>query len=142
MDHAAGGTAASPAEVAHGAPADRDHGRGDAHTAGSGAHGQGAASAGGEEVLVDVYLMAFRFGYTPATLRLERGQRYRFRMMAVDADHGASLSFGVASRMIRLRANALIEQELVFTESGVFPIYCTVFCGIAHDVMRAKIIVE
>lgn len=90
---------------------------------------------------VDVYLMAFQWGYAPAVLRLETGVPYRLRMMAVDAAHGASLQLGNGGRIIRLRPNALVEQTLTFERPGEYLLYCTVYCGLAHDRMQGKIIV-
>lgn len=90
---------------------------------------------------IDVYLMAYQWGFAPDTLRLDAGQPYRFRMMAVDASHGASIRLGPASRIIRLRRGALTEQELTFTRPGSYLVYCTVYCGQAHDRMTGRIIV-
>lgn len=90
---------------------------------------------------IEVYLMAHQWGYAPAVLRVEAGVPYRFRMMAVDVAHGASIQLGSASRIIRLRPGALIEQELTFTRPGEYLLYCTVYCGLPHDRMQGKIIV-
>jgi heme/copper-type cytochrome/quinol oxidase subunit 2 len=96
---------------------------------------------GGHEKPVDVYILSRRFGYQPEVLRLERGVSYKFRIMPMDADHGASISFGNGSRIIRCRAGVLTEIELRFEKKGEFFMYCTVYCGDGHDVMRSKIIV-
>ena len=90
---------------------------------------------------IDVYLMAFQWGYEPSTLLLDARVPYRFRMMAIDASHGASIQLGSASRIIRLRRGALTEQMLSFTSPGEYLVYCTVYCGEAHDRMAGKIIV-
>jgi plastocyanin len=99
----------------------------------------GPTASGGEPV--DVYLMAYQFGFMPAVLRLEAGVPYRFRMMAVDVAHGASVRVGPGSRVVRLRPGALVEQELTFQRAGEHLLYCTVYCGLAHDRMKGKIIV-
>lgn len=90
---------------------------------------------------VDVYLQAYRFGFAPEELRLEAGQAYKFRMMASDITHGASLSFGQGSRIIRLRPNVVSEQTITFHKPGPILVYCTVYCGPAHDMMKARIVV-
>lgn len=90
---------------------------------------------------LDIYLHAFRFGFAPDELRLRAGQRYRFRMMASDISHGASLQLGRASRIIRLRANIVSKQTISFGRPGPVLVYCTVFCGPAHDAMKARIVV-
>lgn len=90
---------------------------------------------------IDVYLMAYQWGYSPAVLRLEAGVPYRFRMMAVDVTHGASIQLGRGGRMIRLRPNVLVEQEITFAQPGEYLVYCSVYCGLPHDRMQAKIVV-
>jgi cytochrome c oxidase subunit II len=113
-----------------------DHGADDEHAA-QRAHEDDAD----HEEPIDVYLMVFKWGYAPGVLRLEAGVPYRFRMMALDSSHGASIQMGKASRMIRLPAKALVEMELRFTEPGEHLLYCTVYCGVAHDRMYGRIVV-
>jgi heme/copper-type cytochrome/quinol oxidase subunit 2 len=91
---------------------------------------------------VEVYVMARQYSYWPAVLRLRRNTPYRFRIMAMDTDHGASIQFKGAAYMIRARAEHVVEKVLVFREPGEYPIYCTVYCGVGHDLMKGKIIVE
>ncbi|MFO1351303.1 MAG: hypothetical protein U1F68_11785 [Gammaproteobacteria bacterium] len=105
------------------------------------AHHTHATAPGPQDDFTDVYLMPYRWGYAPAVLRLDRDRVYRFRMMAVDVTHGASIHLGPASHMIRLRAHALVEQRLRFTAAGEYLVYCTAYCGLAHDQMHGKIIV-
>ena len=102
----------------------------------------GEDDVGGENAAIDVYLTAYQWGYEPDVIRVKAGQPYTFRMMALDATHGASINFGRASRMIRLRTGAVNEQTLTFSNPGDQLVYCTVYCGVAHDTMQAKIIVE
>jgi heme/copper-type cytochrome/quinol oxidase subunit 2 len=109
---------------------------GDAHSHTDAGHDHGAA---GEPV--DVYLMAQKFSYSPDVLRLRVGQAYRFRMMAEDITHGASIQLGTASRIIRLRPNVVTEQTITFTKPGEYLVYCTVYCGQAHDAMQGRIVV-
>lgn len=90
---------------------------------------------------LDVYVLAEKWSYAPAHLRIDAGRPYRFRMMAGDVAHGASIQFGRGARMIRLRPGTVAEQELTFQRPGSYLIYCTVYCGQAHDLMQARITV-
>jgi plastocyanin len=118
---------------------------GNLHSGHGAAHGHAGMPAAPAEVIpaeaIDVYLMAYQWGFEPAVLRLDTGTAYRFRMMAVDANHGASLQMGDASRIIRLRRGALVEQALTFTAPGEYLVYCTVYCGVAHERMLGRLIV-
>lgn len=101
-----------------------------------------AAGPAEDDEPIDVYLMAMRFYYLPGVLRLERGVRYRFRMMSMDVNHGASIHTGFAGHIMRRPAMVLTEMVMTFSEPGEFMIYCTVYCGAGHDQMKGKIIVE
>ena len=91
---------------------------------------------------IDVYLMAMRFSYTPTVLRLKRGVPYRFRMMSMDVNHGASIHTGFAGHIMRRPAQTLVEMVMTFPDPGEFMMYCTVYCGEGHSRMKGKIIVE
>lgn len=106
----------------------------DSAHAGHGASAQTAAP-------IEVYLLAQRWFFEPATLRLEAGRPYRFRMMATDMSHGASIQLGQGSHVVRLRRGVVAERDFTFTRAGERLVYCTVFCGAGHDRMAAKIIV-
>ncbi len=101
--------------------------------------GLGASMQGGAPI--EVYLLARQWFFEPATLRLEAGRPYRFRMMAMDMSHGASIQLGQASHVVRLRRGVVAERDFTFTRGGEHLVYCTVFCGVGHDRMAAKIVV-
>ncbi|MFQ5775211.1 MAG: hypothetical protein ACE5GS_11890, partial [Kiloniellaceae bacterium] len=63
-------------------------------------HGSEAAPDEADEP-IDVYLKAMRFSYEPRVLRLERGVPYRFRVMSIDVNHGASIHTGFAGHIMR-----------------------------------------
>lgn len=87
----------------------------------------------------DVYLLAYRWDYTPDKLVLRRGVPYRFRMLALDVEHGASIKMGSASMMIQLPPGIVTERTVQFDETGEVLVYCTEFCGHGHDDMHARI---
>lgn len=90
---------------------------------------------------IEVLLLAERFYFDPPALRLDLGQPYRFRMLASDVTHGASIQFGDGARMIRLQAKTETALDLTFTRPGSFLVYCTSYCGPGHDGMQARITV-
>ncbi|MGQ0676415.1 MAG: hypothetical protein ACT4N4_10085 [Rhodospirillales bacterium] len=90
---------------------------------------------------VEVYLLAQQWFFEPGVLRLEAGRAYRFRMMAADMSHGASIQLGSGSHVIRLRRGVVSERDLTFKRAGEYLVYCTVYCGVGHDRMAAKIVV-
>lgn len=125
--------------------AEADHDEGDEdHAEDEDDHDEDGDDHGPEPI--DVYMLAERYAYEPSVLRLERGSPYNFRMMAMDTSHGASIVSGmdvsVGGHMVRLPARQLSEQEMTFTKTGEYLVYCTVYCGAGHEYMTATIIVE
>jgi heme/copper-type cytochrome/quinol oxidase subunit 2 len=90
---------------------------------------------------LEVYLLAQRWSFEPGTLKLARGQRYRFRMMALDVAHGASIQAGPGSVIVRLRPGIAVERAIEFRRAGRYLVYCTTYCGAPHDRMWATIVV-
>jgi cytochrome c oxidase subunit II len=120
-----------------------DHGAMDHGTMDHGAMDHGTMDHGADhphdDAPLDVYLAAGMWYYLPARLRLDAGQAYRFRMMALDVSHGASIQFGKGGRMIRLRPGRVSEMDITFHKPGRYLVYCTIYCGAAHDYMQATV---
>jgi len=142
--------ASSPMRHGDEAVSEDGHGAADQGVMDHGAMEQGAAdqatmdhgSAGGHAETAapqEVLLASGKWYYRPGKLRLDVGQPYRFRMMALDVSHGASIQFGNGGRMVRLRPGQLTEMDITFTKPGRYLVHCTVYCGMVHDYMQATI---
>lgn len=116
-----------------------DHGGAMDQGSATGLEHDGADDHAHDDGALDVYLAAGMWYYLPGKLRLDAGQPYRFKMMAVDVSHGASIQFGRGGRIMRLRPGRVTEADLTFHEPGRYLVYCTVYCGPAHDIMQATI---
>lgn len=101
-----------------------------------------ASQMGHHMTATEVYMTAFKWGFTPRVLRLQTNTPYDFKMMALDVTHGASINMGTGSFMIRLPAGVVSQHQLTFTEPGEYLVYCSYYCGVGHDHMQAKLIVE
>lgn len=88
---------------------------------------------------IDVLVTAGKWYYLPNALRLDAGQAYRFKMMAVDIAHGASIELGKGGRMVRLQPGRITEATMNFHQPGRYLMVCTVYCGEAHQLMQATI---
>ena len=126
--------AASPSMAGMTMPADS---HGSAHTM-PGMAEQSVVHAGEVEPL-DIFMLAQQFSFDPSLLRLRTGIPYRFKLMAADVAHGASLQLGSGSNIIRLPKEVLVERQLVFSQPGEYLLYCTVYCGEGHQLMHGKI---
>jgi len=87
----------------------------------------------------DAYLAARMWNWYPA-LRLREGETYRLHLSSLDLQHGFSL------QPLNMNFQVVPGYDHVLTitptSSGEFTIVCNEFCGIGHDQMFGKIIVE
>jgi cytochrome c oxidase subunit 2 len=87
----------------------------------------------------DVYLVSQMWSWYPI-LKLRKGESYRIHMSSIDLNHGFSL------QPLNINFQVLPGYDHVITmtptTTGEFAIVCNEFCGIGHDRMIGKIIVE
>ena len=87
----------------------------------------------------DAYMLARMWQFTPV-LKLKKGQTYRLHLSSLDVNHGFSLQ--------PLNMNFQIvpgyDHVLTITPTSVgeFSVICNEFCGVGHQLMTGKIIVE
>ena len=87
----------------------------------------------------DAYLMGRMWSWFPI-LKLRQGETYRLHLSALDLQHGFSL------QPLNMNFQVLPGYDHILTltptSKGEFTIVCNEFCGIGHDKMIGKIIVE
>ncbi len=87
----------------------------------------------------DVFLIAKQFFWFPI-LKLRAGETYRLHLSSVDFQHGFSL------QPMNMNFQVVPGYDHVLTikpqAPGEYPIVCNEFCGIGHQNMVGKIIVE
>lgn len=77
---------------------------------------------------------AFRFGYEPSEIAVNKGDKVKISINNTDTLHGIRIpKFGVSG-----------DDAVSFTasEKGEFAWYCNVMCGPGHKTMGGKIIVK
>jgi cytochrome c oxidase subunit II len=87
----------------------------------------------------DAYLLGRMWSWYPV-LKLREGETYRLHISSLDLQHGFSL------QPLNMNFQVLPGYDHVLTltptSKGEFIIVCNEFCGIGHDKMFGKIIVE
>jgi cytochrome c oxidase subunit 2 len=87
----------------------------------------------------DVYLLAKQWSWSPV-LKLKKGATYRLHLSSVDVLHGFSLYPMSINFMV------LPDYEYVLTitptQAGEYYVVCNEYCGLGHQLMVGKIIVE
>ena len=93
----------------------------------------------------DVYLAALRYGWLPNAVVLQAGKKYRIHLSSKDVNHGFSIhQSGEPSQKMNFQVVPGYEFVLpmTFTDPGTYDVICQEYCGIGHQFMLGKIIVE
>lgn len=94
-----------------------------------------AQGAGPEQV---VKVIAQRFHYTPAEIRVRAGQPVLLELSALDFTHGFNLPD------LKLRADLppgrVVQLRFTLDKPGVYEFLCDNFCGDEHETMNGRIV--
>ena len=77
---------------------------------------------------------AFRFGYSPDTITVNKGDKVRIKIENTDTLHGIRIPD------LGIRGDEILE--FTADKTGEFIWYCTNMCGEGHMQMRGKLIVK
>lgn len=103
-----------------------------------GAAGLRLAAAQSNERVIQI--SARKFQFTPALIKLKRGQAVVLELTTADVLMGFSApDFGVRADIIPGKVQRL---RIVPDKQGEFIFLCDVFCGSGHEDMSGKLIVE
>ncbi|MDP2925116.1 MAG: cupredoxin domain-containing protein [Nanoarchaeota archaeon] len=77
---------------------------------------------------------AFKFGYTPDIITVNKGDKVKIKIQNTDVPHGVRIP------SLNLKNNSQIE--FTADKTGEFDWYCAVYCGEGHMKMKGKLIVK
>lgn len=88
----------------------------------------------------DVYMLAQRFRFYPI-LKLKAGERYVLHVASIDYLHGFSIT---QPHVWNLQLYPGYEWVLAIVprKPGTYHMACNEFCGVGHEMMLGKIVVE
>ncbi|MEE9199272.1 MAG: hypothetical protein V3U26_05690 [Dehalococcoidia bacterium] len=86
-------------------------------------------------------ITAAQFIFLPQVLRMRTGEEYTLQFMSKDVIHGFSLQMG-SSMNAQLMPDMMTTMEVVPTKPGEYLFLCNEYCGLGHQGMYGKIIVE
>lgn len=93
----------------------------------------------------DVYLAALRYAWFPTAVVLETGVPYKIHLGSKDVNHGFSIHReGHPAQKANFQVVPGYEYVLsmTFKDPGVYNIICQEYCGIGHQGMVGKFVVE
>jgi cytochrome c oxidase subunit 2 len=89
-----------------------------------------------------VRVVAERFTFTPARVRVKRGTRVEFRLRSEDTNHGFRILGTAVNVVIPKRGKGEVSVPFDAVEPGRHVFECSKPCGAGHSIMRGEIIVE
>ncbi len=88
------------------------------------------------------YIMASQYSFTPATIRMETGERYNLQFLSNDVVHAISVQMGGTSYNAVVMPMMITSLEIKPLQPGTYLFNCNEYCGIGHDYMYLTLIVE
>lgn len=85
-------------------------------------------------------ILSFAFGYDPNTITVPVGSTVHFEATTKDVVHGMHIAGTPVNLM--LIPGHIAEYTQTFNEPGEYLFVCHEYCGIGHEVMFGKLIVE
>jgi cytochrome c oxidase subunit 2 len=89
-----------------------------------------------------VRIVAERFTFSPAQIRVKPGTRIEFRLTSGDTNHGFRILGTNVNIVIPKRGRGDATVTFQATEPGRYVFECSKPCGAGHSIMRGEIIVE
>jgi cytochrome c oxidase subunit 2 len=89
-----------------------------------------------------VRVVAERFTFTPAQVRVKRGTRVEFRLRSEDTNHGFRILGTRVNVVVPKRGRGEMTVSFDAVEPGRYVFECSKPCGAGHSIMRGEIIVE
>ncbi len=81
-----------------------------------------------------------KYGFSPGSLRVRKGEQVRLIMAAVDHDHGFRLDDFQINQKIPKGTTAIVE--FTADKAGSFQFHCSNVCGLGHRNMKGTLVVE
>jgi heme/copper-type cytochrome/quinol oxidase subunit 2 len=104
----------------------------------------------------DLVITAHKYGYDPAVVHVNRGDRVRIRLVAKDVTHGFYLegydldakvrpenpTFWLRQPSAGEKYHEVEDMEFVASRTGKFRYRCSTTCGYMHPFMQGELIVS
>jgi cytochrome c oxidase subunit 2 len=88
----------------------------------------------------EAYYVAHIFSFDPATITIPRGSHVTFYVTSSDVEHGFSIPATGVNTMVTPGWVSTVSHT--FNGAGTFVLLCNEFCGIAHQTMAARVVVQ
>ena len=88
----------------------------------------------------EIKMTAKKYGFTPETVKVRKGDHVKLVITALDHDHGIKIeAFHIDQKLPK---GEPVTVEFVADQAGTFPFQCSQFCGLGHKKMKGTLLVE
>jgi cytochrome c oxidase subunit 2 len=89
-----------------------------------------------------INVVAERFNFVPAQIKLKQGEVVELRIRSLDTNHGFAIAEAGIDVIVPKRGKG--DARILFRaqKRGVFPFVCSKACGAGHTIMRGRIVVK
>lgn len=98
-----------------------------------------ASAQGGESK--EIYIRAFRYGYDPSTITINKGDHVTLVVEAQDSIHGLYIE-GYDIKVEDITPGSPVKIEFTANYVGTFRIRCATLCGALHPFMISQLTVQ
>lgn len=88
----------------------------------------------------EAYLIGQTWSWTPAEIRVPAGSTVTFFLTSVDVQHGFMV--WDTNLNVMVLPGQVSKVTITFEKPGEYPYICNEYCGIGHQTMAGKLIVE
>ncbi len=89
----------------------------------------------------EIVLVGQDSSWSPAVIEVRQGERIRLRLTSRDVVHGFALP-GYGAMTTDIYPGRYVTFEFTADQPGTFPFACLVTCGLNHNHMQGKLIVD
>ncbi len=97
----------------------------------------GGGGAGPREIAIRVYA----WGMSPSVIAVRPGETVRFSVWTDDIMHGFAINELDLNLQLRAGQEARSPAVAVSLPEGTYTVHCSVFCGLGHPAMKARLVV-
>lgn len=92
-----------------------------------------------------IHVKAYQFYFEPTTIIVNKGERIRIIVEAMDVPHGFEIEgFQIPDYDLDtvIRKGMPLTLEFSADEKGVWEFICTIFCGFGHSTMKGVFVIR
>jgi heme/copper-type cytochrome/quinol oxidase subunit 2 len=98
-------------------------------------------SFGQTPATTEIEIQARKYEFTPAAVEVAAGSVVRFKVTALDREHGFEIE-GVKDSCVKIKKGETATIEYRAEKSGTVEFRCCTFCGMGHRRMKGSIVVK